>query len=73
MRVARTPEAQRQRHSDRILAAVQTQQRALHPQGQHRPQAAGQMRKLGLQQVPDVNTMQQVDAWPHSGAVVLVK
>ncbi len=54
VQVARTPEALRQRHRHRILAAVQGQQRALRPQGQHRPQAAGQIRKLCLQQVADV-------------------
>ena len=42
-----TPEAVRQRQGG-ILAAVQAQQRALHPQGQHRPQAAWQLRQLRL-------------------------
>ena len=54
VRVAGAPEALRQRQRDRILAAVQAQQRALHPQGQHRPQAAGQMRQLRRQQVTDI-------------------
>ena len=46
VRVAGTPEALRQRQGHRILTAVQAQQRALHPQGLHRPQAAWQMRQL---------------------------
>ena len=54
VRVAGTPEALRQRQGDRILAAVQAQQRAFHTQGQHRPQAARQMRQLRCQQVADI-------------------
>ena len=54
VRVAGTPEAMCQRQGDRILAAVQPQPRALHSQGQHRPQAARQMRELLLQQVADI-------------------
>ncbi len=54
VRVAGTPEAVRQRQRHRILTAVQAQPRALHPQGQHRPQAARQMRQMRCQQVADI-------------------
>ncbi len=52
--VAGTPEAVRQDHGHRILTAVQAQPRALHPQGQHRPQAVGQIRQLRCPQMADV-------------------
>ncbi len=68
VRVAGTPEAGRPRQGHRILAAVPAQPRALHPQGQHRPQTARRMRQLCCQQVADIIQMQQVDAGPHSGA-----
>ena len=59
-----------QRQGHPILKAVQAQQRAFYPQGQHRPQAVRQLRcQLG----GGYHTMQQVDAGPHSGAVVLVR
>ncbi len=54
VRVAGTPEALRQGQGHRILTAVQAQQRALHPQGQHRPQAVRQLRQLRCQQVADI-------------------
>ena len=44
MPIALAPEALRQLQGNRILATIQAQQRALHPQAQHRPQAARQMR-----------------------------
>ncbi len=51
VRVARTVEALRQGQGHRILAAVQPQPRALHPQGQHRLQAVGQMRQMLFHQM----------------------
>ena len=54
VRVGGAPGAMRQGQGHRILTAVQGQQRAFHPQSQHRPQVAGQIRQLRFQQVAHV-------------------
>ncbi len=54
VRVGGAPGALRQGQGHRILTAVQAQPRAFHPQSQHRPQVAGQMRQLRCQQVADI-------------------
>ena len=73
VRVAGTPEAVRQRQGHRILTAVQAPAACPPPTGPAPPVGGWAAAAAALSTGGGYHTMQQVDAWPHSGAVVFVR